>query len=509
MQRLRIGRIRWRQTARPWANVLFLCAVLGTAHGVSAQTNLGSSPIEGITQSLRNQNFDDALRDCDAALKKTPKDKRIWALRGIAYAGRGEPSAALDSYRHALGLDPTYLPALEGAAQIEYQQRSPRAKPLILTVLAQLPNDPTSHTMLAFLEYAAKDCAGAVPHFEKGGEVLANQPIALAAYGACLAQAGQYSQAVPLFQQALSAEPSVASIRFNLALAQWKANHPQDALLTLQPAIEVGTGQGDALLLAADIYESMNDTQPAVELLREAVLSDPKNVDAYLDFANLSYDHASMQVGIDMLNAGLGQLPNEARLYLVRGILCTQLGKFDEAAEDFGTANRLDPKLSVLGAAQGLAASQQHKSVEALTAFRAAAKAQPKDALTQYLLAEALSQQSPHQGSSDYAEEVAAAKRACDLDPSMVAAHDLLATIYLRDGHTSLAIEQSNAALAVDPKDQQAIFHLVLGLRKTGQKDQISTLLKRLAALRDAKQSEAALTKRYQLQEITVSETDH
>ena len=509
MQRLGICGISRRQTAPSWANFLLLCAVLGTAHGVSAQTNLVSSPIEEITQSLRNQNFDDALRDCDAALKKTPKDKRIWALRGIAYAGRGEPSAALDSYRHALDLDPTYLPALEGAAQIEYQQRSARAKTLILRVLAQLPNDPTSHTMLAFLEYAAKDCAGAVPHFEKGGEVLANQPIALAAYGACLAQAGQYSQAVPLFQQALSAEPSVASIRFNLALAQWKANQPQDALLTLQPAIEAGTGQGDALLLAADIYESMNDTQPAVELLRKAILLDPKNVDAYLDFANLSYDHASMQVGIDILNAGLGQLPTEARLYLVRGILYTQLGKFDEAAEDFATANRLDPKLSVLGAVQGLAASQQHKSIEALTAFRAAARAQPKDALTQYLLAEALSQQSPHQGSSDYAEEVSAAKRACDLDPSMVAAHDLLATIYLREGHTSLAIEQSNAALAVDPKDQQAIFHLVLGLRKTGQKDRISSLLKQLAALRDATQSEAALTKRYQLQEITVSETGH
>jgi tetratricopeptide (TPR) repeat protein len=280
-------------------------------------------------------------------------------------------------------------------------------------------------------------------------------------------------------------------------------------LLTLQPVTEAGTGQGDALLLAADIYESMNDTQPAVELLRKAILSNPKNVDAYLDFANLSYDHASMQVGIDILNAGLGQLPTEARLYLVRGILYTQLGKFDEAAEDFGTANRLDPKLSVLGAVQGLAASQQHKSVEALTAFRAAAKAQPKDALTHYLLAEALSQHSPHQGSSDYAEEVAAAKRACDLDPSMVAAHDLLATIYLRDGHTSLAVEQSNAALAVDPKDQQAIFHLVLGLRKTGQKDRISSLLKQLATLRNAAQSEATQNKRYQLQEIPVSETGH
>jgi tetratricopeptide (TPR) repeat protein len=241
-------------------------------------------------------------------------------------------------------------------------------------------------------------------------------------------------------------------------------------------------------------------------LLRKAILADPTNVDAYLDFADLSYDHASMQVGIDILNAGMTQLPNEARLYLARGILYTQLGKFDLATEDFATANRLDPKLTVLGAAEGLVASQQHKSAEALRAFRAAAKAQPKDALTQYLLAEALSQESLHQGSSDYAEELGAAKLACRLDPSMVPAHDLLATIYLRDGRSSLAIEQSKAALAIDPKDQQALYHLILALRKTGQRDQMSSVLKQLAALRNETQSEARQNKVYQLQEIPVAD---
>jgi tetratricopeptide (TPR) repeat protein len=486
---------------------------MATGHTGFAQMNQGVSsgvnPVSGIVQSLQRQNFDDALRDADRALKQTPQDKRIWTLRGMAYAGKGEPSLALASYRHAMELDPAYLPAIEAAAQTAYQQRSSAARPLILRVLAQLPNDPTSHSMLAFLDYAAKDCASAIPHFEKGGEVLAKQPIAQAAYGACLAQAGHYDQAIPLFQQALGGEPSRESIRFNLALAQWKTNQPQEALSTLQPAIEGGNGQSDALLLAADICESTNDTQRAVELLRQAILANPRNVDAYLDFASLSYDHASMQVGIDIVNTGITQLPKEARLYLVRGILYTQLGNFGQATEDFGMANRLDPKLSVLGAAKGLEASQEHKSGEALSAFRAAAKAQPKDALTQYLLAEALSQQSPREGSAEYAEEVQAAKAASRLDPSMAAAHDLLATIYLRDGHTSLAIEQSNAALAADPKDQQAIFHLVLGLRKTGDKDRIASLLKQLAALRDATRSDSTQSKRYQLQEIPVDQPGH
>ncbi len=491
------------------ASSLF-CFLLEAARGRAAQTSSDPGPVVGIVASLRSQNFDEALRKCDAALQQTPQDKRIWTLRGMAYAGKRTPSSALAAYQQAIHLDPDYLPALEGAAQIEYQQgNAAAATPLIQRVLAQRPDDPTSHTMLGFLDYARDDCADAVPHFGKGGDVLAKQPIALAAYGACLGTAGQYEQAIPLLQQALSAQPSIPGVRFNLALAQWKVNRPQDALATLQPAIEDTKGRNDSMLLAADIYESTNDTQHAVDLLRKAILADPKNVEAYLDFAYLSYDHASMQVGVDILNAGMTQLPNEARLYLVRGILNTQLGKFDEATEDFAVANRLDPKLSVLGAAEGLVASQQHKSGEALSAFRSAAKAQPTDALTQYLLAEALSQQSPPEGSPDYVEEISAAKLAYQLDPSMVAAHDLLATIYLQAGHPDLALEQSRAALKSDPGDQQALYHSILALRRTGDKNQIASLLKQLAAARTATQAALAQSKRFRLQEVPVAAASH
>ena len=394
--------------------VLYLtCATLELARGSAPQTDQDASPVGKIVAALRSQNFDEALQLCSAALDKNPNDERVWTLRGMAYSGKEEQSSALDAYQRALQLDSDYLPALEGAAQIEYQRRSPAAKPLILRVLAQRPDDPTSHTMLGFLEYEAKDCRDAVSHFQQGGNVLARQPMALAAYGACLAQLGHYDQAIPDFEKALEADPSIQSIRFNLALAQWKANHSGEALSTLQPVIATGTGHEDALRLAADIYESIGDTQHAVELLRKAILANPRNVDGYLDFASLSYDHASMQVGIDILNAGLTQLPMEGSLYLARGVLYAQLGEYEQATADFERANHLDPNLSVLGAAEGLEASQQHKSAEALATLRGAAKAHPKDALTQYLLAEALSQESPQEGSSDYAEEVDAAKLAC------------------------------------------------------------------------------------------------
>ncbi len=41
------------------------------------------------------------------------------------------------------------------------------------------------------------------------------------------------------------------------------------------------------------------------------------------------------QVGIDILNAGLAQLPNEAELYVARGVLRSKMSNSEEAIEDF------------------------------------------------------------------------------------------------------------------------------------------------------------------------------
>jgi tetratricopeptide (TPR) repeat protein len=413
----------------------------------------------------------------------------------------GNVPQALTAYQHALKLAPTYLPALEGAAQTEFQLGHEAARPLLQKILAQRPDDATSHAMLGVLEYRKKNCADAADHFEKAAAVIASQPEALTEYGTCLSALKRDQDAVAAFASALALDPAKREARYNLALAQWDAGLSEDALVTLQPLIEAKPAEEDALALAAEILETKGDTARAIELLRKAILANPKSVDSYLQFATLSYDHASPQVGIDILNAGLTQLPNEPRLYLVRGVLLTQLGEFARAAEDFDRANRIDPQLSFLGVAEGLVKSQQHQSAEALAKFRAAVQAHPNEAYAQYLLAEALAEEGKPEGSPEYKEELEAATRAVKLDPRLVAAHDLLSGLYFESGKTDLSIEQSRAALALDPNDQQAVYHLILALRRAGDKEQVATLLKRLAELRAHPQTDEGKKKAYRLYE--------
>ncbi len=333
------------------------------------------------------------------------------------------------------------------------------------------PDNPTAHAMLAVLQYRKKDYAHAAENFGQCGAALSSQPVALAQYGISLARLKRYDEAVPILQRALSLQPYAPGTRYNLALVQWQAGHPQDAAETLSPLLENAPAGGDPVGLGVQVYESAGNTPAAVELRRKAIQANPKDPANYLAFAMLSYDHGSFQAGVDMVDAGLTQIPNNAQLYLTRGILLSELAQFDKAMADFEHADQLDQHLSLTSTAKGLVHSQEHDLKAAVASFRAEVKQHPNDALTQYLLAEALMEQGPAVGSPGYQKGLAAANRAVRLDPKLAQAHDLLTTAYLRAGKTDLAMEHSRAALQSDPQDQSAVYHLILALRKTDHKD--------------------------------------
>jgi hypothetical protein len=62
-------------------------------------------------------------------------------------------------------------------------------------------------------------------------------------------------------------------------------------------------------------------------------------------------------------------------------------------------------------------------------------------------------------------------------------------------------VDESKQALRYDPKDQVALYHLIVGLRKTGRKAELPDLLKRLAELRQEATKEEAEHNRYKLVE--------
>jgi Tfp pilus assembly protein PilF len=244
-------------------------------------------------------------------------------------AGARKPALAVAAYRHALKLSPEFLSALEEAAQIEYQQDAPDAEAFLQRVLALRPADPTTHAMLAALRYKSGEYKEATAHFQQAEPVIRTQFAARSEFGVCLSKLDRLDEAIPVLQQAFALDEGSHPARYNLALALWKTKNDEGALHVLEPELQVdpvkpvGHENQESFMLAAEISEARNDTPLAVALLRRAIVVNPQNIQAYLSFATLSNDHASYQVGIDMLNLGLSQLPRAAQLYSARGVIRT------------------------------------------------------------------------------------------------------------------------------------------------------------------------------------------
>jgi Flp pilus assembly protein TadD len=276
---------------------------LGVA--LSALISLGLAVVgaaeqgDAIRAALRARDFEAAFERSRSALQRTPDDPQLWTLQGMALTGLGKRAEALQSFQRALKIDPNYLAALEGAAQLHFDADSRRAVPLLNRILRLRPEDPTAHAMLAVLQYRDGSCRAAVPHFEKAGALLDSQLDALHAHATCLVRLQQPAAAIGVLQRTVALQPENPRERKLLAAVQLMAEKPQDAIATLSPLTEGPQPDAETLGLASAAYEKSGDTPHAVATLRQAILLDPKNIDLYLDFANIAFAHKTVFMGPD------------------------------------------------------------------------------------------------------------------------------------------------------------------------------------------------------------------
>ena len=434
---------------------------------------------------MRSREFSKALELLRPALEKSPESAELWTMQGAAYSGLKNETQALASFRKALEISPNDLPALEGAAQIEYEADSPAAIPLIQRILRLRPEDETGHGMLAVLEYERGDCRTAVKQFEKAGRLFDAQASALDAYGICLIRVKEFGRAKDIFQRIVALDPGDNRKRLVLASVELMTHQPQDALTILGPLLQSDHPDAAALDLAATAYEAAKQTDRAVATLQRAILTDPANVNYYLDFAHICYDHNAYLLGVNVLNDGISLQPRAAPLFLARGVLYVELAHYDQAEADFERAYWLDPLQSISQAALAVTGVESRHFDTALATVREGLGRNPNDALLLYLQADFLLKQGAAPGSPQFQTAMRAARKAVLLRPTLADARSVLANIYLKAGKYQEAIQESRRALELNPKDQTALYHLIQALEKTGNKREVPELLKRFAQLRE------------------------
>jgi tetratricopeptide (TPR) repeat protein len=480
------------------------------AVAIRAQTNPDPTP-QSVVQALQSHDYEQALLLAQDLARAHPTDPRSWTLEGIALAGLNRSQESLQAFKHGLQIDPDNVAALEAAAQIEFQAGSPEALPFLEKLLQLNPDDQTAHAMTAALAFKRKDCASAVEHYAKSPQVVANDVPALSQYGTCLLQLNRAEEAVPVFQHMADLQPGDPNALYPLGLAQFDAHQYEDAVRTLLPLTEDGPEKqrAAALNLIAQAYEQDQQTPAAVAALQNAIALVPSDSKNYLDLATLSMDHAALDVGADVLNAGLHAVPDSAQLYLERGLLELQMEQYDAANADFRKAAALNPQQNYSSVALGISLLQENKLGESVQVVKQGLGKAPADPTLNYLLAELLFRMGAQPGTPTFEEAEAAAQRAIRSKPDFTLAEDVLTELYIRAGETDLAEATARLALQSDPNDQSALYYLIVCLRKKGDRTELPQLVQKLVAVNAGLQQQEETRSRFKLIEEEGARNSH
>jgi tetratricopeptide (TPR) repeat protein len=424
---------------------------------------------DDLTDALNAGRFADVVRLADARLTRTPRDARVWTIRGIALDRLQRLPESLQSFERALAIDPQSRAALQGATEVAYRARDPKAAALVTRVLAQDPANGTAHAMAGVLAVESGHCQQGVEHFRQSGQALDGNAAALTQFGGCLMRLHRSTEAVEVFERLLRQSGDTPDARYNLAVALLDAGRTEEALTQARAAMTASPRDPEVLSLFASASAASGQVEPAIAALRSAIEIAPDNERHYLDLALICLDHDAADLAMDVVDAGLARIPESARLHTMRGAIHADRAELEEAVQDFERARTLGPDELYGSVGLSLVLRQSERIPEAIVLLRQKLARHPADATLNYLLADALLRSDPDPASAEFREARRALGRALKTNPGFASAKAALGKVLLRAGELPGAVGALEAAVKLDPSNRVALNQLVLAYRQLGR----------------------------------------
>jgi len=152
-----------------------------------------------------------------------------WANLGNLESRLGDPAAAAANYRHALRLEPRFLPAYTQLAEL-YRNAGQEAlaDSTLRAGLQQVPGSPDLKYQLGLALIRQKRTGDALPYLEAAAASGESRYIYV--YGVALYEAGRPREAVAELQKAVRAAPDNQELLYGLASIAAAAGQPEVAL---------------------------------------------------------------------------------------------------------------------------------------------------------------------------------------------------------------------------------------------------------------------------------------
>jgi tetratricopeptide (TPR) repeat protein len=247
----------------------------------------------------------------------------------------------------------------------------------------------------------------------------------------------------------------------------------QDALTDLQTLSEAVKQTAQWHLIASRAYDGLGDPKRAIEEAQTGLAIDPHNPAVHLQLGQIFLSWNTPQPAFDVFTSALKLFPESTPILLGRGIALMDLGRYNEAANDFKVCLKRKPDLGIAFESLEttyLKAGQLEDAVNAATQY---SKDFPNDYRGHYYLAAATDQ---IQGDPNVIQ--AELNETIRCKPDYVPANVLEAKMLSRAGDATRALAILEGAVRQNPSYPSAHIELAKLYRKMGRNDEAVRELK-------------------------------
>ncbi|HKQ24359.1 MAG TPA: XrtA/PEP-CTERM system TPR-repeat protein PrsT [Burkholderiales bacterium] len=467
-----------------------------------------------VTSYLRQGNYDQALKGMQTLEKKQPDNPLTYNLKAAIYVGKKDTAAARKHLKHALDLQPVYVPAAANLAQLDLQEKNPRAARRRLETILEKDKD----NVQALLTLAGLGPRiGAVPKEQidwlerahRANPASVQPPLMMARF---YAQAGEVNKALEAAQQAQAINPENVDVLDALGAIQMAAGQKLQASVTYRKLATLQPNSPGALYRLATA-QAINDEQAAaVSTLRKALSLKPGFIDAQVALADLEVRAGRFQEAMTIARQVQQQAPKSPLGFVLEGDVLMAEEKFSQAVEVYESANSIG-KSGLLATKMHKAYAQAGRPDEAERQLALWLKQSPGDAAVRLYAAEASLKSGKYQNAIEHYERLlpkqpdnvmvlnnlawayqkvgdkralATAEHAHRLEPDNAAITDTLGWMLVEQGNNTRGLELLQRAVAMAPQAHEIRYHLAQAWLKTGDTAKARSELERLLA-NDAK----------------------
>jgi tetratricopeptide (TPR) repeat protein len=237
---------------------------------------------------------------------------------------------------------------------------------------------------------------------------------------ACRAhQAGRVREAVPLYREVVSAEPSHAQAWYLLGVACDAVGQVEEAVAGLRRAVEVQPAHADAYNFLGFLLARQGRLEEAADCFRQALQVRPGWPQAANNLRLAYRQFEEWPDAVEVLERAARRWPGDAEVHFRLGMAQVKRERLEDAAASLGRAVRLEPDHAEAHYNLGVAHLLRDRPGEAPECFRQALRLRPQWPEAHYNLGVA------HLKSSQWEEAAACFERAVACRPGYADAHCL------------------------------------------------------------------------------------